>query len=247
MNLMDTYSESGDWIADTVRRKPEALLLLAAGCALLLRATGSSSSPRNIVAARQNQTGAIPNPPSRAGEGIYRAAESASEYASDLKDRLSDTAGSYARSAVGYAEDAGRNISAQSAHLTRHAQSTFQAVREQPLMVAGLGLAAGAAVAALFPGTEVENRTLGGAREAIQEAASKVGQNLMDAAGEAGEKLKEGATERGLHSEGIKELAREVADTFTSTATGKSQDRVENPGQSSASGQGNPAERRRDQ
>src|ERR1700680_1493703 len=47
MNGTDIYSESGDWIADTVRRKPEAILLLVAGCALLLRGGGGSSSARS--------------------------------------------------------------------------------------------------------------------------------------------------------------------------------------------------------
>jgi hypothetical protein len=44
-------------------------------------------------------------------------------------------------------------------------------MREQPLAVAALGLAAGAALAAIFPPTEVEQRTLGPARDALTGAA----------------------------------------------------------------------------
>ena len=40
----DTYSQAGDWLAGTVRRNPEGLLLLAAGACLLLRGRTSSSS-----------------------------------------------------------------------------------------------------------------------------------------------------------------------------------------------------------
>jgi hypothetical protein len=67
-----------------------------------------------------------------------------------------------------------------------------------------------------------EDRTFGGAREALTEAAGKAGERVMGAAGKAGERLKSAAEERGLTSEGLKELAGEVADTFTSAVSGKS-------------------------
>jgi hypothetical protein len=95
-------------------------------------------------------------------------------------------------------------------------------LREQPLAVVVLGVAAGAALAALLPSTEVEDRTLGPAHEAIADAAGKVGENLMGAAGEAGERLKQRAAERGLSSEGLKGLAHEVADTFANKVSGTS-------------------------
>src|SRR6202035_1292072 len=82
-------------------------------------------------------------------------------------------------------------------------------LRDKPLAVAVAGLAAGAAIASLFPSTEIENRTLGGAHEALAEAASKAGENLMGAAGQAGERLKTAASERGLTPDGLKNLAGE--------------------------------------
>jgi hypothetical protein len=102
-------------------------------------------------------------------------------------------------------------------------QTASKAIREQPIMIAALGLVAGAAVAALLPATEVERRTLGVARDAIAEVAGKTGETLIEAAGEAGDRLKEGAAKRGVDSEGLKELARDVGETFTSAATGKSE------------------------
>jgi hypothetical protein len=103
----------------------------------------------------------------------------------------------------------------------------METIREQPIAVAALGLAAGAGLAALFPSTEVEKQTLGRVQQTIQETAKTAGDNLMQAASAAGEMLKECAVERGLHPEGMKDLAREVADTFTSTAAGKAQDQSE--------------------
>jgi hypothetical protein len=59
----------------------------------------------------------------------------------------------------------------------------------------------------------------------------------MDAAGEAGERLKTAAEERGLTSEGLKEVAGEVADTFKDAMSGKPEDRSgASPGSSAAAG-----------
>jgi hypothetical protein len=88
-------------------------------------------------------------------------------------------------------------------------------LREQPLAVVMAGLAAGAAVAAVFPTTEMEERTLGPAGESVRQAAGKAAERVKDAAGKAGERLKSAAEERGLTTESLKELAGEVSDTFT--------------------------------
>jgi hypothetical protein len=225
----DMYARTGDWLVDTMRRKPEALLLLAAGCALMMRTgRGSSSSGRG----ERGYSGDTYGDPSRTPGGrssvssvtggLNQAAESAAEYVGDIKDRVADAASSYASTVADYADDARRNLSAGSERLRTQAHSTYQAasetLREQPLVIAAVGLAAGAAVAAFLPGTDVERRTLAPVGNALAEAAGKAGENLREAAGKAGEKLKEGAAERGLDPEGLKDLARDVADTFTSAA-----------------------------
>jgi hypothetical protein len=46
----------------------------------------------------------------------------------------------------------------------------------------------------------------------------------MGAAGAAGERLKSAAAERGLDPEGLKDMARDVADSFSSAVTGKADD-----------------------
>jgi hypothetical protein len=233
----DTYSQAADWLMGTARRHPEALLLLAAGCCLLMR-SGSSAS-RAASHTRYDDTGhehradfsrAFPKPASSSvREGLSRAADTATEYASEIKDRVSDAAGSYTEAVSDFAQDARRNVSEHSARLTRQAQSTLRssmnrAMREQPLAVVMVGLAAGAAVAAAFPSTEMEDRTLGNAGEGLRQAAGKAAEKVGDAAGKAGERLKSAAEERGLTSEGLKELAGEVADTFTSAVSGKPDD-----------------------
>ena len=182
------------------------------------------SGTTGIITATGNRQAARPE---SWREGASQAVEGATQYASDIKDRVTDAAGSYASSVSDYAGSVGRTISTQTSRLADQTQSSVETgigyvLREQPLAVVVLGVAAGAALAALLPSTEVEDRTLGPAHEAIADAAEKVGENLMEAVGEAGERLKQGAAERGLSSEGLKGLAHEVADTFANKVSGTS-------------------------
>jgi hypothetical protein len=256
----DTYSQAGDWLLG-VRRNPEALLLMAAGCCLIMRSGRSSSRADARIAPHMrdewdHQTGRAPTDFRRASastrEGLSRAGESAadtaksagdyasqvkdritdtaSDYASQMKDRISDTASSYADSVADFAGDARGKIAERSAQLKRQTQATLRSsmqhvLREQPLAVAVAGLAAGAAVAALFPSTDIEDRAFGGAHEKLKDAAEKAGERVMDAAGKAGERLKSAAEERGLTSKGLKEVAGGVADTFKDAMSGKHEDR----------------------
>jgi hypothetical protein len=240
----DTYSQAGGWLFGAVRRNPEAVLLLAASCCLLMR-SGSASSRSRIShheddwGYRSHASGApsdFRRASASAGEGLSHAADSATDaaeragnYASRMKDRVADTASSYADSVAEFAGDAGRNVAEHSGLLTRQARSTMEStmnrvLREQPLAVAAAGLAAGAAVAAMFPSTDIEDRAFGGAHEKLRDAAEKAGTKVMDAAGKAGERLKSAAEERGLTSEGLKGMAGEVASTFTDAVSGKSDD-----------------------
>jgi hypothetical protein len=230
---INTYAQAGDWLMGTARRNPEALLLLAAGCCLLMRSGGKSPSRAPSYArADEHDPGYqsdFRRTSSNVRQGVSRAADSATDYASQVKERVSETASSYAESVSEFAESARRNVVEQSEHWRRQAQSTMQAgmdrvLRDQPLAIAVMGLAAGAAVAAAFPSTEIESRTLGGAREALTDAASKAGERVMGAASKAGERLRTAAQEQGLSAEGLKGLASEVAETFTSEVAGKSDD-----------------------
>jgi hypothetical protein len=224
------YAHASHWLVGTARRNPEALLVLAAGCALLMRGGGSSPSQASAPAYHGDYYGnreQAARTPGNWSEGASRAVEGATEYASDIKDRVTDAAGSYASSISDYAGSVGSTISTQASRIADQTQSTVKTgigyvLREQPLAVVVLGVAVGAAIAAILPSTEMEARTLGSAHEVVADAAGKVGDNLMEAAGEAGERLKQGVAERGFSSEGLKGLAHEVADTFANKVAGAS-------------------------
>ena len=214
----DDFSQAGGRLLGAARRNPEALLLLAAGCCLLMRSgsvfKGTSRTRYDDIGHEHRADFRHSSPgagSSSVRAGVSRATESAAEYASGIKDRVSDAA------------------TEETSRLTRQAQSTLESgmnrvLREQPLALVMAGLAAGAAVAAVFPTTEIEERTLGPAGESVRQAAGKAAERVKDAAGKAGERLKSAAEERGLTTEGLKELAGEVSDTFTNAVSGKPED-----------------------
>jgi hypothetical protein len=242
---------TSDWLMGVVKSNPEGLLLLAAGCALLLRSgapkvsaqTSGRSPASSAGGGQQYDPGNYGQRPTGAGisESISQAADSAREYAADVSKTVSDKAGTYASAVGEYADDAWR----QSERLAGQARSTLQGtvsrvLQEQPLALAVAGLAAGAAVAAAFPATAVERRTLGPAGERLSEAASSAGQQLSQAASKAGEKLRSAADERGLNTEGLKEVASDVAGAFTGAFGGDHNNRGGQPSGTGSQGQPSP-------
>ena len=107
------------------------------------------------------------------GERLSETAQSAGDYVSDIGESVVETASSYASSVSSYADDVARATAERSGQLARQAQSTARdtinrVVQEQPLTVALVGAAAGVAVAAAFPATDLENRTLGPNRRTVE-------------------------------------------------------------------------------
>ncbi|MER9882340.1 hypothetical protein [Mesorhizobium sp. M0118] len=215
-----------EWLLSSARNNPEGLLLVAAGCALLMRSRSSSAGHRE----QSRATGGRQNAPHvrTASGGASKAQEEASETAEAMRDNLagigekvSETASQYASSAASYAEQAGRSVSEKSGRVVQQAQSSFQdtigrMVEEQPLAFVLAGFAAGAAIAAALPASDVERRTLGPAGERLTDAAEKAGDRLKSSTAKAGERLKSAAEEHGLNSDGLKEVARDVAGAFGS-------------------------------
>ena len=215
---------TGEQFLNAVWRNPEGLLLLAAGAALLMRRGVSSSInriPRHNQFRGDQRNEDVDRNGSNArnfGDRVADAAQGAGDYASDVAEKVRQTASSYASSISDYADEATDN----SLRMARQAQSSLQStaqhiLQEQPLAVALVGLAAGAAVAAAFPATDMEKRTLGPTGERLKDAAGKVGEHLKEASVQAGQGLMDAAEERGLTGEGLKGVAREVGEAFSNT------------------------------
>jgi hypothetical protein len=222
---------SADWLMSAVKKNPEGLLLLAAGCALLFRTRSSRSRQWShgyqSYPSGQGQHGPRMEHRGSGGkdwempEGMSRAADTAREYASNVGKTVGETARSYASAAGEYADHASQTIRDQSGRIAEQTQSMIERiVREQPLAVAIAGAAAGAALAAAFPSTRMEREALGPAGKRLSEAANNAGEKLSKAASAAGERLMSAADERGVNAEGLKEVARDVAGSFEKSFSG---------------------------
>jgi hypothetical protein len=120
-NNSNTGNLSADWLMSAVKKNPEGLLLLAAGCALLFR-TGSSRSRQwshgyQSYPGGQGQHGPRMEHRGSGGkdwempEGMSRAADTAREYASNVGKTVGETARSYSSAAGEYADQARRTVS----------------------------------------------------------------------------------------------------------------------------------------
>ena len=95
----DLYSQTTNWLVGTAKRNPEGLLLLAAGCALLLR---SKSSPMPSMRSDWSVQ--------HAQDGVSRAVGDATTYAADIKKKVSDTVNQATESVSDMAGDATRAL-----------------------------------------------------------------------------------------------------------------------------------------
>ena len=158
------------------------------------RASAAASEAKDRVAEaasglRDSASGAA----DRAGE----AASSAYRSVADAAGSAAEGIGSGASSAAQRAADAGRGARDQLGQLGDSASRGLSwLVREQPLVLGGIGLAVGAALGAVLPGTETEDRLMGETRDDLAGQARATAEEGYQRAKEtAGEHL-EGAKDR---------------------------------------------------
>jgi hypothetical protein len=233
-----------NWLMTKVKQNPEAFLVMAAGCALLLRSVGSRSreigydpngrwSDRSRWEDMRDRTTATARSVAadlqdRVKGTAAAVSEKASDYATSLTDNataLSERAASYASNASDQATDWGRQAANETARMTARAQSSVQdglgqLIKEQPFAVAALGVAVGAAVAAFLPPTKVERDALRPVSDAAANAVTSGVNQIKEAVSATGDQLKEAAQSRGLDADGIKDMAREASQAFTDKLAG---------------------------
>jgi ElaB/YqjD/DUF883 family membrane-anchored ribosome-binding protein len=132
---------------------------------------------------------------SRVGEYASSARETVGEYASTARETVGEyassareTVGEYASSAretAGAAAESARERARNASLAARRAASTATSsvddwVQENPLAVGAIALAVGAAIAMSVPATEIENRTMGEARDRAWERATKAATEIKE-------------------------------------------------------------------
>jgi ElaB/YqjD/DUF883 family membrane-anchored ribosome-binding protein len=233
-------------LAGAARAQPAGLLLLVAGTSLLL----SGMRPPSREAARRARTAVR-----KIAQGDFSpVTDSASDMVSGVRDQVGDLgnkaselARSYTESLSGVADDAQQALRERSQQFADSARSSAQSsvsfvLEDQPLLLAAIGLAAGATLGAILPSTPQENRLMGETRDKVAELASEAAKQkideLGDAAGEAAERLKNAVKERvAASTEDLGDVAKDVVEPFANVAGGGSS-AGGTSGQSSASGQG---------
>ena len=218
-----TFGNTGEWMLETIKRNPEGLLLLAAGAVLMMRTDSGASSRQSTRSDVEPGSKTPGKPPSGIVEtvagGAGRTLQEAESYASTVKSAAGDATDavkSYAASATEYADQVKQKVGEQSDRVIQQAQTMAQRIlQNQPLALVAAGLAAGAALAAAFPPTDIEKDTLGPAGA----AAGRFGEQIKRATAKAGQTLKATTEERGLHGQGLKEVAEQVVETFKTSLT----------------------------
>ena len=192
-----------DFISQTLRNRPEALLLMAAGAALML-ARGRGLG--------QQEDGAGTG----IGERLHSAADTAAHMASDLRQRVGERVEDLRESVGDYAERATHRAQERRETLTHRTGDAFEQarsglrenidhmLREQPLALGALSLLAGVAIGAALPRTVIETRTVRVAREPLRGAKGRM-DTLRSAVGEVGEKVKEAIAGGAAEAEKLRE------------------------------------------
>ena len=216
-------------LAGAARAQPAGLLLLVAGTSLLLsgmRPPSREATRRARTAVRKIAQGDL----SPVTETASDLASGVREQVSGLGDKASELARSYTESVSGLADDAQRTVRETSQQFAETARSSAQSgvsfvLEDQPLLLAAIGLAAGATLGAIIPATPQENRLMGETRDKVAdlagEAAKQKIDQLGDAAGEAAERLKNAVKERvAASTEDLGDVAKEVVEPFANVASG---------------------------
>ncbi len=125
--------------------------------------------------------------------GAYRAA-------ADTAGSVAEDVGATARAAARRAGELGQEAREKAGRLGGSAQQGLGwLLREQPLVLGALGVALGAAVGAVLPGTRTEDRLMGEASDAATEKAAAVAQQVsgraQEVAGDQLERVKSAAVE----------------------------------------------------
>jgi ElaB/YqjD/DUF883 family membrane-anchored ribosome-binding protein len=151
------------------------------------------TSPRASRKA-ESATDKASEPASTAYERATEAGSSAYGKAASAASRAYDKAQDFAGSAYERASDAAERSMSSAMESSRGLTKFMQ---EEPMVVAGIGIALGAIIGALLPATEIENRAMGEASERLKqdarEAASEQWERGKDIAEEGWDEAKEAA------------------------------------------------------
>src|SRR3954463_1908457 len=232
------------------RAVPAPLLLIGAGLALSRSTAVREATDEALARAREAADRATDMTRQKMEEGRDTAGsvvDRATELASSARDRVNATvsdakepgtdfatthtlATNGGNAAMDRARGALDTASEKATSFAAQAKDTLTNTYEQnPLLVAGIGLAVGALIASSLPTTSAENRLFGDTSGKLRRRAADAAAQGLDAAKEAVDNVVEAAAQEGLSAEGLASAAgdltrkaRSVAESGVEAAIGKS-------------------------
>jgi hypothetical protein len=226
----DLASDTGSRMAGAASRATDATAagLRSASNSIRsgVRRTGDFASDQASNVAEGVKSGAA-----AVGDTLSAAGRSVGATASDLGDQVAGAAGQmtrgmqsmsesvqeYSSSMAGQLADSAAGVRQQAMHATQQVKASAASfIDQQPLLCAAIGLAVGAAIAAMIPSTETENELMGEASDAVKGAVGEAASQQLQTAKEAAEKVasqaKSAAESEGLIPSGAGDIARNVGE-----------------------------------
>lgn len=196
---------------------PAPLMLIGAGI-FLARASAKSSTQGSAAGrgqgtghhtdAMEQVTGAARRLMHDSTDAMSDAVEASRKQVSDITTAVRGRLNDAADTATSGANEAIQEMKSQSSEALRQVrQKAMTSWEQHPLLIAGIGAAIGAIVAAALPATAAERAALGSANEALRRTTDSVAHKAVDAAQGAVERVSDAAGEQGLSVEGIDALA----------------------------------------
>jgi ElaB/YqjD/DUF883 family membrane-anchored ribosome-binding protein len=184
--------DQAQYAASYVRENPMPALLIGAGVAwLLLRSRGSG---RSTYSGYSGYSGTTRYPVRRTNAPTSGAAPGWTDKASDAAGRVQHTVSAYGRSA----------------------ETTLERwLRENPLTVGTVALAAGSLVGLSLPRTETEDAWMGDARDTVVERVQETAQSAVERVGELADQVQQSSGE-------VSQVAAEVSEQLGDTSSTRS-------------------------
>jgi hypothetical protein len=223
-----------------MRAIPAPLLLIGAGLALSRSTAVQDATDRTIAQVRESVSEAsdvartsMHDARDTAGSMLDRATGALSAAKERVVEAVSSSSKQTAYTATAGAEKASNAMNAAGESVSGLATKTKDALAEtyeqNPLLIAGIGLAVGALIASALPATTAENRMFGDTSEKLRRRASEAAAQGLDAAKDMASDVVDAAGQQGLSAEGLStaagevtQKARSVADRAVKTAFGDS-------------------------
>lgn len=219
-----------DNLRKQARDNPMALAMIGSGFAWLMFGGGGSGSTAvrepKVESKEDREGGRLTDAAFAAGD----AANGIADKASDIVDRARDVAGQAAdriRGAAGQASDHARRLGLDATDrgyaaaddvrdmADRGRRTVMDALDREPLVLGAIGVAVGAALGAMLPGTRFENDAFGKTRDSLMRGAEDVvdraAETARNVAGEAVQAAKAASKDEGLVIDG-KAITERVGD-----------------------------------